>query len=236
MLFAGLGFALIYVVIALLIAGSFHEASHALVAYWLGDNTPKETGRLSLNPFAHVDPVGAMMILVAGLGWFKPVLIKAENLRPGPKIGMALVAIAGPISNFLLAGVIALPLRLHWLSYAPEPIFEFNQFKLFIAPACVLETIVSLSLALAFFNLIPISPLDGSRIWQIVLPEKWYWAYARYEVLGILLIVGLILVDRFVSPTLIGTSVLSDLLSPPMNFAWRPLVGFGSPFSCVIAR
>ena len=79
MLFAGLGFELVYLLIALLVALSFHEASHALVAYWLGDPTPKEMGRLSLNPFAHLDPYGALMILVVGLGWGKPVQIKDEK-------------------------------------------------------------------------------------------------------------------------------------------------------------
>src|SRR5512140_3585816 len=99
MLLGGLSVDLAYILAALLVALTIHEASHALVAYWLGDPTPRENGRLSLNPFAHLDPYGALMILIVGLGWGKPVMIKAENLKPNPKVGMALVAAAGPLSN-----------------------------------------------------------------------------------------------------------------------------------------
>src|SRR5712692_3485510 len=115
MIFSGLGFQIIYLLIALLVGLTIHEASHALIATALGDPTPKKMGRLSLNPLAHLDPYGTLMILIVGLGWGKPVQIDAEKLKPGPKIGMALVAIAGPISNLLLAAVFAIPLRLHWL-------------------------------------------------------------------------------------------------------------------------
>src|SRR5512140_2011597 len=106
MLLGGLSVDLAYLLIALLIALTIHEASHALVAYWLGDPAPKNMGRLSLNPFAHLEPLGVLMILVVGLGWGKPVRIEAKNLKPGPQIGMALIAIAGPISNFLLATLV----------------------------------------------------------------------------------------------------------------------------------
>src|SRR5512146_2505893 len=120
MLFAGLGIIVVYLLVALLIALTFHEASHALVAYLLGDATPKKMGRLSLNPFAHLELFGTLMILLVGLGWGKPVRIQAENLKPGPKVGMALVAAAGPISNLLLAAVLAIPLRLQWVSGRQE--------------------------------------------------------------------------------------------------------------------
>src|SRR5512141_1330727 len=105
MLLGGLSFDLVYLMTALLVALTVHEASHALVAYWLGDATPKNMGRLSLNPFAHLEPFGVLMIMIVGLGWGKPVRIQAENLKPGPRLGMALVAAAGPISNVLLAAV-----------------------------------------------------------------------------------------------------------------------------------
>ena len=115
---------LAYVLVSLFLALSVHEASHALVAYWLGDSTPKQMGRLSLNPLAHLEPLGALMIIFVGLGWGKPVQIKAENLKPGPRIGMALVAGAGPISNILLAMVLAIPLRFHWFSMLPTPVWS----------------------------------------------------------------------------------------------------------------
>src|SRR5712692_2921743 len=110
MLFQNLGSALYYIIPSLIIALTFHEFSHAWTATRLGDPTPKEMGRLSLNPLAHLDPLGSLMILFIGIGWGKPVMIKAENLKPNPKVGMALVAIAGPISNLLMAFLLALPL------------------------------------------------------------------------------------------------------------------------------
>lgn len=230
MLFAGMGYQLIYLLIALLVALTVHEASHALVAYWLGDPTPKNMGRLSLNPFAHLEPFGALMILILGLGWGKPVRIEAENLKPGPKIGMALVAAAGPLSNLLLAAVVGIPLRLHavtLLENIPVPLdllpLGLHRFYLGIGPQLV--WIVWLSLALAVFNLIPLNPLDGSRLWEIVLPSKWYYQVARFEMIGLVLVIGLILSDRF-----LGTNILAQILIPPVGLLWRWLVGMTPPF------
>jgi Zn-dependent protease len=230
MLFAGFGFQVVYLLIALLIGLTFHEASHALVANALGDPTPKKAGRLSLNPLAHLDPYGSLMILLVGLGWGKPVQIDAEKLRPGPKIGMALVAIAGPISNILLAAVFAIPLRLHLVSLLPQKIFEFNFGELgyhafYFSVGQLVLFIVWLSLALAIFNLIPLTPLDGSRLWQIVLPTKWYYQFARVEYIGLFLVLGLILSDRF-----FGTNILARILFPPIGFLWQMLVGMSPPF------
>ena len=230
MLFSGMGFELIYLVIALLIALTIHEASHALMAYWLGDPTPKENGRLSLNPFAHLDPYGALMILIVGLGWGKPVMIKAENLKPGPKIGMALVAAAGPLSNLLLAAVLAIPLRFHWFPLLgniriPLDWLPFGVSAAYVGIGPLLQWIVWLSLSLAVFNLIPLNPLDGSRLWQIILPTKWYYQIARIEIIGLVFVLGLILSDRF-----LGTNVLARVIIPPVGFLWRLLVGMTPPF------
>lgn len=228
MLFSGLGFQIVYLIIALIVGLTFHEASHALVATLLGDPSPKNAGRLSLNPLAHLDPLGTLMILFVGFGFAKPVQIDAEKLSPGPKIGMALVAIAGPISNLLIAVVLAIPLRLHLISYTPIP-FQFGQFTFGVTPACICDTIVSLSLALAIINLIPISPLDGSRLWQILLPDKIYMRYVRYEILGLLLIFGIILAD-----TVLNTGILARIIFPPLQAIWTSLVGFSHPYSCII--
>lgn len=227
MLFLGLGFEIIYVLIALLVALSFHEASHALVADWLGDDTPKRMGRLSLNPFAHLDPLGSLMILLVGIGWGKPVPIDAAKLRPGPKIGMALVAIAGPITNILLAIVLALPLRFHLASFTPQKILVIAGQSVFFSPGLLFQIMVSLSLALALFNLIPISPLDGSRLWQIALPSRWYYVYARYEILGMFVVIGLVLADLY-----LHVGILELVICPPINFLWQPFVGFGHPVGC----
>ncbi len=227
MLFLGLGFDLIYILIALLVALSFHEASHALVAYWLGDDTPKRMGRLSLNPLAHLDPIGSLMILFIGIGWGKPVQINGDKLRPGPKIGMALVAIAGPITNLLLALVLALPLRFHLLTFTAQRVFVFAGQAFYFSPGLLFQIMVSLSLALALFNLIPIAPLDGSRLWQIILPTRWYYVFVRYEILGVFVVIGLVLADLY-----LRTGILSRVICPPVEFLWQPLVGFGHPVGC----
>ena len=226
MLFSGLGFELVYVIIALLVALTVHEASHALVATWLGDPTPKKMGRLSLNPFAHLDPLGALMILLIGLGWGKPVRIDAEKLKPGPKLGMALVAAAGPLSNLLLAAVMVIPLRLHWFPLygnirIPLGFLPLGTPALYVGMGPLLQAIVTLSLALAIFNLIPLNPLDGSRLWEIILPTKWYYQIARFELVGLVVVLGLILSDRF-----LGTNILNSLLGPPVDFLFRKLMGF----------
>ncbi len=218
---------LAYLLPSLLIGLSFHEASHALVAYALGDDTPKRMGRLSLNPFAHLEPWGVLMILAVGIGWGKPVGISAEKLRPGPKLGMALVAIAGPITNILLALVLALPLRFHLFSLIPQKVFALGSFSLYFSGGCFFITLVSLSLGLALFNLIPISPLDGSRLWQIILPDRWYMTYVRYEIIGLFVVIGLVLADLY-----LGTGVLARYLIPAINLLWKPIVGWGTPFGC----
>jgi Zn-dependent protease len=230
MLFAGIGFDFIYILIALLVALTVHEASHALVAYWLGDPTPKNMGRLSLNPFAHLDPFGTLMILVIGLGWGKPVQINAEKLKPGPKVGMALVAIAGPLSNILLAAILGLPLRFHWISLLPQKILQLDFLPagyqgLYFSFGNVILFTVWLSLALAMFNLIPLNPLDGSRLWEIVLPTRWYYLVARFELIGLGVVIALVMSDRF-----LNTNILARVLIPPISFLWRFLIGMTPPF------
>jgi Zn-dependent protease len=168
------------------------------------------------------------MIMLVGIGWGKPVAIDANRLRPGPKIGMALVGIAGPISNLLLAVLLALPLRFHLLSFS-GPMVSVAGIRTYFSTGCIFETLVSFSLGLAVFNLIPISPLDGSRIWQVLLPQRWYNAYARYEILGIILVIALVLGDAW-----LHLGILDRLLLPALNWLWQPIVGFGHPFSCIL--
>lgn len=228
MIFQGLGVSLVYILTALLVALTFHEASHAWMATQLGDDTPKKMGRLSLNPLAHLDPLGTLMILFVGVGWGRPVQIDAQRLKLGPKLGMMLVALAGPLSNLILALLGALVLRSRLLTFTPQKVFALGEANLFLAPACFIETFVTLNLGLMLFNLIPLSPLDGSRIWQIVLPDRLYWQLARIEVYGAFIVLALVLADIW-----LGIGILSRILTPALLSLWRPLVGFGSPFSCL---
>jgi Zn-dependent protease len=160
-----------------LIAGlSFHEFSHALVGDLLGDRLPRAQGRLTLNPAHHLDSMGTLMLLFAPFGWAKPVSVNPRNLRGGPKVGMVLVALAGPISNFVLAGALAAPLKAGILPYR-ETLF-FSQGRLFISDpsgwgpgnylAALLFYTVLINITLGIFNLIPIPPLDGSRVAQLL--------------------------------------------------------------------
>jgi Zn-dependent protease len=228
LLAVGSNMEIVYILLALLIALTIHEASHALAAMLLGDPTPKEMGRLSLNPFAHLDPWGALMILLVGLGWGRPVMIKAENLKPGPQIGMALVGIAGPLSNLLLALFASVPLRFHWVSLLPERFIEIEFLPAewqFFSIGRVILYLVFISIGLTVFNLIPISPLDGSRLWQMLLPAPMYQRLARVELVGLVIVIALILSDRFLE-----TNILMNVLAPPIRFLWWLFVGMAPPF------
>lgn len=235
---AGIFYTVLYVVSVLLICLTVHEASHAWTALQLGDDTPKKMGRVSLNPLAHLDPVGSslmffsLIIFRVGLGWGKPVQIDATKLKPNPKVGMALVAMAGPLSNLILAAVGALVLRTHWLTFNPSKFFEIGAQTFYFAPGVWVETFVLLNLTLMFFNLIPLAPLDGSRLWQILLPDKVYWRYAQFEMYAAFLVIGLVLVDITVSQVTQRPGIVSQILTTPICGAWNVLVGFGRPDMC----
>lgn len=229
MLLRGLGFDVVYILIALVTSLTVHEASHAYTALKLGDDTPQKMGRVSLNPLAHLDPIGSLMILFVGIGWGKPVQVDATKLRPNAKVGMALVAIAGPTSNLILATLGALILRTHLLTFSPQKFFTIGGQTLYFSPGYLLETFVLLNLGLMLFNLIPLAPLDGSRLWQILLPDKIYWRYARIEIFAAFLVIGLVLADLYLN----NGRVLSGILTRPICGMWRTLVGFGTPEMCL---
>jgi Zn-dependent protease len=220
MLFAGFGIYIVYILAGLLFSVSVHEASHALVAYLLGDPTAKEQGRLSLKPWAHLSPWGALSMLLVGLGWGKPVPVDPRRMRCDPQMGMALVGIGGPVSNLLLASLLSLPLRWHLVPFMPQRVLG-----VLVSYGEMLSWIVWVNLALAVFNLIPLVPLDGSRIWAWLLPRSWFLSLARHERVGVILIVALIVAERFT-----GVGVLTRVLFPPIVFLWWRLVGMAPPF------
>lgn len=169
---------------AVLFCLTVHEASHGLAAWMLGDPTAKRKHRISLNPLRHIDPFGAVMMLVAGFGWAKPVPVDPRYFRR-PKAGMAVTAFAGPLSNFVLA-YLALLLR--------SGLFPLYQLGSVLAGGVCdfLLTLALLSLGLGIFNLIPIPPLDGSKILECVLSDRAYFTILRYERYGSLLLVVLL--------------------------------------------
>lgn len=161
---------LILTIPGLIIAITFHEFAHAYSADKLGDDTPRMEGRLSLNPLAHLDPVGSLLLLFAGFGWGKPVHVNPRNYTR--KMSMekadAIVSLAGPLMNFVLAFIFSL---VYGLIYK----FAYNSFVVTTAGnivMIVLDIIVSINIGLGAFNLIPLPPLDGSKIIMPLLPQK----------------------------------------------------------------
>jgi len=184
-----------------LIAITGHELAHAWVSSKLGDPTPRYEGRLTLNPLAHLDPVGALMMVLTGFGWAKPVGVNPMYYKDRKK-GMALVAISGPLSNFIMAflGILIgtllmiLGIKVGWSWTTIENIS-------FIAGLFAVR-----NLCLMVFNLIPIPPLDGSKILGMFLPNRTYYNILQYEQYAIILIMALSFMGAF--DVVIGNSVL----------------------------
>jgi Zn-dependent protease len=150
---------------------AFHEFSHAWSAYELGDATAARQGRLTLNPIAHIDPLGLILLLLVGFGWGKPTPVNPYNLRNGPRRGNALVAAAGPVSNFFFAAVAALPLRLGLV----DSIASFDSIDSATGAEIVglfLAFTMWINVILGVFNLIPIHPLDGFKVALGILPAN----------------------------------------------------------------
>ena len=175
-------------VVPSLLCITFHEVSHGYVAYRLGDTTAKDAGRLTLNPLKHIDPMGLLMMVVFKFGWAKPVPVNMMRFR-SPKRGMALTALAGPVSNVLLALVF---LFLYGLLYRALYSVQFLLEMIWLT--------AYISLALAIFNIIPVSPLDGSKVLFALLPDAAYAKLMRYERYGMALLMLLLLTGVLDTP------------------------------------
>ena len=184
---------------------------HAWTASSLTRGSATRQGRLSLNPLAHLDPLGSMMILLAGFGWGKPVPVNVYNIRPqvGARRGMSIVAAAGPISNVLMAAVASLPIRFGLVELSAVGFYAFDG-RTDDPVAYFLQSIIILNLALASFNLLPIAPLDGFKVVLGLLPAGAAAQFARLEPIGPIILLGLILLDY----ALPGPGILSTVIEP----------------------
>lgn len=176
---------LLIIAAASLLCITLHELSHGFVAWRLGDPTAKNAGRLTLNPIKHLDLFGLLMMLIAKVGWAKPVPVDMRYFKH-PKQGMAITALAGPAANFLtaLAATAAASLIYHVAPLRP----------VWVAVLCFLSNMSLLGVGMGLFNLIPISPLDGSKILFALLPNRIYYKILRYEkyVMGLLIVLVLL--------------------------------------------
>ena len=192
-------------VIPALICITLHELSHGFVAYKLGDNTAKNMGRLTLNPIKHIDIFGLIMMVVFKFGWAKPVPVNMRNFK-NPKRDMAITALAGPLSNVLICCVV---LFIYGLVYLPCNLAgtEFAGSLLY-----AVYITAYLSIALAIFNIIPIPPLDGSKVLFSLMSDKSYMKLMRYERYGMLLLLVLIVTDVLGNPLYAATQFVFDKL------------------------
>ena len=194
---------IIYRIPALLVAFMMHELSHALVALGCGDDTAKRAGRITLNPIRHIDPIGALLLIVARFGWAKPVPINPDNFR-NRRAGIVATSLAGPASNVVMALIAALALalpRAFWL----RPLFG-SADAIRILQGLVQE-FYWVNIMLASFNLLPIPPLDGSKALFSFMPDRIYYGYLlKYERYGMFLLIALSM-----------TRILGTMLSPVIN-------------------
>jgi len=170
-------------IIPALICITFHELAHGFTAYRLGDRTAKDMGRLTLNPIKHIDIFGLIMMMIFRFGWAKPVPVNMNNFKK-PKLYMAITAFAGPLSNLILSVVV---LFLYGLVF--EALGGFPTQGVGLLAHELFQTTAYINIALAFFNLLPIPPLDGSKMLFSLLPEEAYYKLMRYERYGMIALV-----------------------------------------------
>ena len=206
---------LISYLFVLLTAFAVHEFAHAWTANYFGDDTPRLNGRLTLNPLAHLDPLGSLMMLIAGFGWAKPVPVNPYALERRSPAALMLVSLAGPFSNLLMAIAAAIPFRLGLVSVYQAQ-FDYSTSSSHFLPTLplLLLVFVSVNLMLMLFNLIPLYPLDGEKIAIYFLPPSWGRTLEAIRPFSPLILLGLMFVGGY---TLI--------ITPALNALTRLLIG-----------
>jgi len=207
-------------IIILLTALTVHEFAHAWTADNFGDRTPRMNGRLTLNPAAHLDPIGSLMLIVAGFGWAKPVPVNLYALERSSPAAPMWVSLAGPVSNFLLALVAALPFRLDLFSTSAAVSAAYGGSRLFPTLPGFLWEFITINVVLMLFNLIPVAPLDGEKIAQYFAPPALERFLSELRPYGPVILLGL-----FVLGPYLGINILGWILGPPMQFLVRLLIG-----------
>ena len=189
---------------------SLHETAHAYIAYKLGDPTARNLGRCTMNPIKHIDPMGFLAMLVVGFGWANPVPINSRNFE-NPKKGMAISSLAGPVSNLLLATLMALLFAIFEGLYMFSPFFAKNETTMIALYYVALFFYygVWLNVSLAIFNFIPVPPLDGSRILGLILPTKYYFKFMEYE-----RYIGIGFAIVVIALSYMGISIISWIVEP----------------------
>jgi len=212
------------VVAALMVGIAFHEFSHALVAYSLGDPTARRLGRLSLDPRVHLDPFGTLLLFIGGFGWGKPVPVDGRRLRNGEKAGMGMVAAAGPLSNLLVASVLAAPIKMGlvpWHTPFLVPV-SVSRWQADDYLGLFLSAVVIFNVVLAVFNLIPVAPLDGFRVAVGVLPREVSLFFRQLEPYGPGILLILVALPFLTSGSI---SILYQVMAPAVNGLTRLLTG-----------
>lgn len=201
--------------VVLLTAFSVHEFAHAWTANFFGDDTPRLNGRLTLNPISHLDPMGSLLMLVAGFGWAKPVPVNPYALERRSPAALMLVSLAGPLSNLLMAILAAIPFQLGLVSIQTA-MFDYSTSSSHFLPTLpqLLFVFVYINLLLMLFNLIPLYPLDGEKVAMYFLPPSWSRFLDNIRPFAPLILLALVFIGG-----------LNWIITPTLNLLVRLLVG-----------